>query len=987
MGACCANRSDIKINTNKDSIPKRSVNIINSNNNISINIMDGSKVNIKDIDNCKNDVLKDENFDNYFENKLSDLESINQRDKAIGMMKKKSSVKFQNNNSLNENKKISFQLLNSTILETTSNNCKHNDSSQQFAKAIETSNSKNNTFNYSQQQNNELIQSQAFGQSNLLDKLRLQQLEKENILSTQNSLSNKKSRNLVTDKILLQVNNQNYNFTSYNSEMGNEIKRSKTYEKDKFSKLFTNSDGLSSKDESILPVYKIPTMIDSNNVSIYSKFRNNKNLFDKKFTFNNSNSLKESQDKTSFRGRVSIDTIEKNREEDNKPESEDENFIYKVQKTIIESGDENDADVNEISKINQNIINNNQLNQQNKLVVNSAKNSMVLTNQTNNSVTSSNIHRFKRHKTIYDKLKMNNSIKSIHSIHSIDSFRNEKSMKISKEEAEIIKSQLMLNNHKKNSTLIEHSKGEIEDDEISKFTKSKNIYKTHKIKAKESDKFSIDPKIEKTNGNYKDYYDIESKLGSGSYGTVFKVKHKKLNLTRAIKVIKKEDTSISSFIKEIEILKSISNLNIIKIYEYYEDDVYYYIIMEYIKGLDLYSNISMWDVLNEKMIKIIFYQVISAVSFMHQKGIIHRDIKPENILLEEISEENRLDIANFYKNVNVKIIDFGTSNFYDKKKKLNEIVGSPYYIAPEVLTGEYNEKCDIWSCGVLLYVMLIGNTPFDADTRNELLFKIVNQEIDYSDENWENISSKAKNLVKKMLDRNPDTRYSAEDVRKHPWMTDVETLKSITISNNSNNFEENNYKVNALNGIKNFVKQDKLQQATIAYLTYFLSPSEEFIKMKSLFSELDKNLDGTLSKQEISSGFESIFGKTAMGIDIETLLESMDSNGDGVISYEEFFRVVISKTSLLNEKNLQVCFENFDTNGDGKLNADEIKKALGSQSNDYVKSLIQLIDQNSNEEIDFDEFKMLMEVIVKRERGDIIPSSNNTSIAAQNIKK
>ncbi len=237
-----------------------------------------------------------------------------------------------------------------------------------------------------------------------------------------------------------------------------------------------------------------------------------------------------------------------------------------------------------------------------------------------------------------------------------------------------------------------------------------------------------------------------------------------------------------------------------------------------------------------------------------------------------------------------------------------------------------------------------------------------------------------------MLDRNPNTRYSADDVRKHPWMIDVETLQSISMCSNKT-LDENNYKVNALNGIKNFVKQDKLQQATIAYLTYFLSPNEEFQKMKNLFTELDKNLDGTLSKQEISQGFERVFGKSSMGIDIEALLESMDTNGDGVISYEEFFRVVISKTSLLNENNLKICFENFDTNGDGKLNADEIKKALGSQSNDYVKSLIQLIDQNSNEEIDFDEFKLLMEVIVKRERGDIIPSSNNTSITKLKVNK
>eukprot|EP00340_Litonotus_pictus_P010914 CAMPEP_0170538044 /NCGR_PEP_ID=MMETSP0209-20121228/103080_1 /TAXON_ID=665100 ORGANISM="Litonotus pictus, Strain P1" /NCGR_SAMPLE_ID=MMETSP0209 /ASSEMBLY_ACC=CAM_ASM_000301 /LENGTH=450 /DNA_ID=CAMNT_0010839663 /DNA_START=1 /DNA_END=1353 /DNA_ORIENTATION=- len=435
------------------------------------------------------------------------------------------------------------------------------------------------------------------------------------------------------------------------------------------------------------------------------------------------------------------------------------------------------------------------------------------------------------------------------------------------------------------------------------------------------------------NCSVRENYIILNKLGKGAFGTVFKVKHKQSEKIRAMKIIAKESLYMQDdeqrFLKEIEILKQVEHMNIIKIYEYHEDLRYFYIITEFVSGGELYDNICDWEEFDEEKARKIFYQIMSAVTYLHSKGILHRDLKPENILVE-----------------------------YSKTSKTSM-----------VLKGEYNEKCDIWSSGCILYVLLVGYPPFDAESKEELNRKIKSGKVSISSEGWEYVSKVAKDLVLKMLDRDVSHRLSAEQVMKHPWMRSV-----------SKEALDKEFKMNALVNMKNFYRQDKLQQATIAYIAYFLTPQDEINEMKKMFKQIDKNGDGTLSLAEVESGFNIVFGAAADVLDIKVILEEMDTNGDGVITYEEFLRVVVNKNSLLNESNLKICFEAFDENNDGKLSAEEIKKALGAKNNDYVKSLINLIDENGNNEIDFDEFKNLMDVILKRENGEEIPMSKNITM-------
>ena len=212
-------------------------------------------------------------------------------------------------------------------------------------------------------------------------------------------------------------------------------------------------------------------------------------------------------------------------------------------------------------------------------------------------------------------------------------------------------------------------------------------------------------------------------------------------------------------LKEIELLKSLDHQNILKIIEIYESDIFVYIVTEYCKGTDLYTKIQREKSFNETTTGIIMFQLFSAINYCHSKHIMHRDLKPENIMIEENTIDGYLQI---------KIIDFGTATFY-QKDNLNKLIGSPYYIAPEVIDKNYNEECDLWSLGVIMYVMLRGNYPFKGNDI-ESTFKLIKEGKYVLDSYpFNNISDDAKDLIKRLLIVDPTMRIPACDALNHPF--------------------------------------------------------------------------------------------------------------------------------------------------------------------------------------------------------------------------
>lgn len=470
--------------------------------------------------------------------------------------------------------------------------------------------------------------------------------------------------------------------------------------------------------------------------------------------------------------------------------------------------------------------------------------------------------------------------------------------------------------------------------------------------------------------NLEKCYKILNKLGQGTFGSVYRVLHRETEQIRAMKMIKISTIKLQDddqvFLKEIEILRKIDHINVIKIYEYFKDDDNYYVITEFVSGGELYDTISKWNDFTEDKAGYIMKQILSAVQYLHSNKIVHRDLKPENIMVEKSNKKKGKDLKGKEEDekVNIKLIDFGTCNYYDGKQLLELKVGTPYYIAPEVLAKKYNEKCDIWSCGVILYILLVGYPPFDGETTEEILECVQDGKYSLKEDEWNNISNEAKDLVSKMLTYDYKKRVSTQECLDHPWIR-----KMIQMHERDEKPLEKDVVSNVINNIRNFNAKEKLQQAAIAYIIHFQYAAEENQELKKIFSKIDTSGDGQLTYKELKEGLNSLHNKGLLSTainenELDKIIESIDSDGDGHISYEEFLKVSIDQKLLINDKNLKLAFNNFDTNKDGQLSIDELKHVLGTTDNDYIKEIIKNIDKDNNGNISFDEFGQMMRTIV-----------------------
>jgi calcium-dependent protein kinase len=346
------------------------------------------------------------------------------------------------------------------------------------------------------------------------------------------------------------------------------------------------------------------------------------------------------------------------------------------------------------------------------------------------------------------------------------------------------------------------------------------------------------------------------------------------------------------------------------------------------------------------------------VAYCHENGVIHRDLKPENILIENSEEKDK----DFF---HIKVIDFGTCEIL-KKKKLTEQIGTSFYIAPEVIKNSYNEKCDLWSCGVILYILLCGSPPFYGKNEKEIFKKIIEGNFTFRHKIWNKISNEAKNLVLKLLQVKPDKRLSAKEALEDIWFK-----KNINANSLENNKKSSNYRL-FLKNITEFNAEQKLQQATLTFLVHNFAPKEELNELKKIFFAFDKNGDGKISKEEFVTGLsnnnDNLNSLLKDDDNIQGLLDNMDQDNNGYIGFEEFLIASINKEKILTEKNLKMAFNVFDRDKSGGISQNELKFILGEYNvnakENLWKKMIQQIDLNQDGQISYEEFhKMMMDVI------------------------
>ena len=435
-----------------------------------------------------------------------------------------------------------------------------------------------------------------------------------------------------------------------------------------------------------------------------------------------------------------------------------------------------------------------------------------------------------------------------------------------------------------------------------------------------------------------DYYKILNELGQGSYGAVKLVQHLKLGDIRAMKIIKKKNSSCEN---EIKILRLISHPNIINIYEIFEDSKNYYIMYEYIQGGELIDAITDIGYFDEKNACEVLKQILNAVHYLHSVKIMHRDLKPENILI--VNKEN------FF----LKIIDFGSGKIFKKNNYETSVVGTPYYIAPEVLRKRYNEKCDIWSCGVILYILLCGYPPFTGKNNKELYSAIQFQEPDFSGDEWKNISKEAINLIKALLNKDFKKRINAKDALKHPWfkMNTTNSLINNKISNQNNK--------TIINRMANFVNENKLKQAVLKFISTQFDLKKEEEQMAHLFKQFDKDGNGIISKHEFKTQLKYLYGENVAEELTKKIFPNIDVDGSGEISYNEFITAILNNEKHVTIDRLSKAFKLFDKDNSGKLSIEEIKNVFGGDEESW-KKIFEEVDINKDGEVDFEEFKVLM---------------------------
>ena len=448
-------------------------------------------------------------------------------------------------------------------------------------------------------------------------------------------------------------------------------------------------------------------------------------------------------------------------------------------------------------------------------------------------------------------------------------------------------------------------------------------------------------------------YDELNMLGEGAYGKVVKVRHKVSKVLRAMKIINKDKMSLGSeeeqaLINEINVVKSLDHPNIMKVYEFFNKDNSLYIISELLSGGELLDKINEAGNLNEDISSFLMKQIFSAVDFCHQKGIIHRDLKPENILIESEEEANK----EFFT---VKIIDFGTSGKLKNGEMFNLNVGTPLYISPEVLKNKYNEKCDMWSCGVIMYMMLSGNPPFKGDNDEEIYQAIKEGKYNFDDEKWDEISGEAKDLIKNLLIKDMNKRYSAKKALTHPWITKHRRNKTL---------DKNKLNEVVIN-LKNYSAKLKLQQLTLAYIVHNLTSKEDCDFLREVFIIFDESGSGKLTKDQLIKGLNIVLPEEESEKEVNRLMNIIDVDGNGFIEYEEFLRAGLNKAKIITKENLETSFKLYDINKRGKINARELGMVLG-QGDDNIKEEVwqELIDEadiDKDGEINFNDFKTIME--------------------------
>ncbi|KAF7101306.1 hypothetical protein CFC21_102677 [Triticum aestivum] len=359
-----------------------------------------------------------------------------------------------------------------------------------------------------------------------------------------------------------------------------------------------------------------------------------------------------------------------------------------------------------------------------------------------------------------------------------------------------------------------------------------------------------------------------------------------------------------------------------------------HLVMELCEGGELFDRIVARGHYSERAAAKVFRTIVNVIQLCHSNGVIHRDLKPENFLFANKSEDAPL-----------KVIDFGLSVFFNPGDRFTEVVGSAYYMAPEVLKRNYGQEVDVWSAGVILYILLCGVPPFWGDNDEKIAQAIIRGGLDFNREPWPRVSGNAKDLIRRMLDPDPATRLTAAQVLEHPWLKNADTAPNVSLGEA------------VRSRLQQFSAMNKFKKKALGVVARNM-PVEELDKYVQMFHLMDKDKNGNLSLEELMEGLH-INGQRVPESEIRMLLEAADTDGNGTLDCDEFVTVSLHLKKMTNEKYLAAAFRYFDKDGSGFIEIDELRQELGPNEQ-AILEIIRDVDTDRDGRISYQEFELMM---------------------------
>ncbi|XVF15910.1 hypothetical protein REPUB_Repub09cG0197200 [Reevesia pubescens] len=395
--------------------------------------------------------------------------------------------------------------------------------------------------------------------------------------------------------------------------------------------------------------------------------------------------------------------------------------------------------------------------------------------------------------------------------------------------------------------------------------------------------------------------------------------------------------------REVKILEALKgHENVVQFYNAFEDDSYVYIVMELCEGGELLDRIlSKKDSrYSEKDAAVVVRQMLKVAAECHLRGLVHRDMKPENFLFKSTREDSPL-----------KATDFGLSDFIRPGKRFQDIVGSAYYVAPEVLKRRSGPESDVWSIGVITYILLCGKRPFWDKTEDGIFKEVLKNKPDFRRKPWPTISNGAKDFVKKLLVKDHRARLTAAQALSHPWVREGGNASDIPVD------------ISVLNNLRQFVKYSRLKQFALRALASTLN-EEEIADLRDQFDAIDVDKNGSISLEEMRQALAKDHPWKLKESRVLEILQAIDSNTDGLVDFTEFVAAALHVNQMEEHDSdkwqlrSRAAFEKFDVDRDGFITPEELRMHTGLRGS--IDPLLEEADIDKDGKISLSEFRRLL---------------------------